>query len=634
MLALPLPFLACRPRSVCLATQIYSREKVSFGEFELNCRTGELRRNDSILKLQPQPAKVLAILVERAGVVVTRQELAEQLWGSDTYVDFEHGLNFAIRQVRSVLEDDAEHPRFLETVPKRGYRFIATVNEVSAPAPSVQDLVPPSPSRKSSLRYIALCVVIAAAGAGLMVAFHPERWRFTNRKRIESLAVLPLHNLSSTPEQQYFSDGMTDELITELAKIPRLRVISHTSVERYKDTKEALPAIARELGVDAVVEGTVLRSGDRVRISAQLIDARTDQHVWAESYERDLRDILSLQAEVSQQIAHQVGITLTAGEKTRLAAARVVDPAAHEAYLKGEFYWSQLTCDGFENALKSFQDAVAKDPSFAPAYAGMADSYFNLADWRCWPLDTFAKAEASAWKATELDPDFAGSRATLAELAFYHEWNWKKADEEFRKALELDPNAAGTYSSYAIYLVSMGQPERALANMQKAQKLDPVSEETNVTHAYLYYLAHQYDQAIEQAKKTLDLYPGLGAVYYWLGQSYEQKGMAEEAIAAYLKCRANAPNEVAALRSAYKKRGLPGYWLEERRLRKKAKKEVDPVLQAMYYSHTGEKEKAVQALRLGFEQHCDGLQFLKVEPVYDSLRDDPKFKELVAQLGF
>jgi TolB-like protein/Tfp pilus assembly protein PilF len=475
--------------------------------------------------------------------------------------------------------------------------------------------------------------VIAAAAAGLIVAFHSELWRFTNRRRIESLAVLPLHNLSSTSEQQYFSDGMTDELITELAKIPRLRVISHTSVERYKDTKEALPAIARELGVDAVVEGTVLRSGDRVRISAQLIDARSDQHVWAESYERDLRDILSLQAEVSQQIAHRVGITLTAGEQTRLAASRPVDPAAHEAYLKGEFYWSQLTCGGFENALKSFQDAVAKDPSFAPAYAGMADSYFKLADWRCWPLETFTKAETSARRATELDPDFAGSRATLGELAFYHEWNWGKADEEFRKALELDPNAAGTYSSYAIYLASMGQSERALASVRKAQQLDPVSEETNLTHVYVYYLAHQYDQAIEQAKRTLELYPGSGAVYYWLGQSYEKKGMAEEAIAAYLKCRANA-DDVVVLRSAYKKRGLPGYWQQEMRLRKKAKKEVDPVLQAMYYSHTGEKEKALQVLRLGFEQHCDGLQFLKVEPVYDSLRDDPKFKELVAKLGF
>ena len=600
-----------------------------FGDYELDCRSGELRRNGTAVKLQPQPAKVLVILVARAGEVVTRQALTEQVWGSETYVDFEHGLNFAIRQIRTVLEDDAEKPSFLETVPKRGYRFIAEIGNGAAPEePQVE--LRASPSEKK--RRLHILIWVSAAIVLIAALFGVRTWLSPATSKIESLAVLPLHNLSADPEQEYFSDGMTDELITDLAKVPNLRVISHTSVERYRKTQMPLPGIARELGVDAIIEGTVMRSGDRVRITAQLIDARSDQHVWAQSYERDIRDVLRLQGEVAQQIANQVGIKLTAGEQTRLAAKHEVDPAAHEAYLKGAFYWNRLTCNDFETALKYFREAAAKDPNFAPAYSGMADSYFYLADWRCWPQAAFAKAEPAALKAVELDPGYGEAYAALGELAFSHEWNWSKAGEEFDRAVQLNSNDASILSAYAIYLVSTGKREPAIAEMRKAQELDPVSENTSMTHIYVFYLAHEYDDAIAQAKQALDFLPDSRAVYYWLGQCYERKGMPDKAIAAYLKAFSHLPREVALRRAAYQEHGLPGYWQEDKQFRQRSHREDDPVLEAMYCAHMGEKDKALEQLKLAYQQHSDGLQFLKVEPVYDGLRDDPRFKELIRML--
>ena len=605
---------------------------LSFGEYELDCLTAELRRNGSVLKLQPQPAKLLGVLLGRAGEVVTRQELAEQVWGSETYVDFEHGLNSAIRQIRIVLQDPAEHPRYLETVPKRGYRFIAPVGDRPAHSQASPVAEGVFSSRKRIPVYVAastlvvVLVVIATLSSG-------RRWfGVAKHERIRSLAVLPLHNLSGDPQQEYFSDGMTDELITDLAKVSGLRVTSHTSVERYKELKRPLPEIGRELGVDAIVEGSIMRSTDRVRITAQLIDAHSDQHVWAESYERDARDVLGLQGEVAQEIASRIGIKLTAGEQTSLAGKREVDPAAHESYLKGSFYFNRLNCGDFETALKYYQEAVAKDPTFAPAYSGISETYFYLADWRCWPQATFAKVEPAALKAVELDPNYGEAHASVAELAFSHYWNWAQAGEEFSKALQLDPNNAGILSSYAIYLISTGRQEAALSEMLKALQRDPVSENTRLTYIYVLYLAHEYDSALAQAKEALDMFPDSLAVYYWVAQCYEKKKMPDAAIAAYLKSMAHLPAEVKSRRIAYQKHGLPGYWHADRQFRQRSNRENDPVAEAMYYAHMGDKNRSLEQLNLAYQQHCDGMQFLNIEPVYDDLRDDPRFKEILSKL--
>jgi TolB-like protein/DNA-binding winged helix-turn-helix (wHTH) protein len=613
-----------------LPNEIKSRERIFFGEFELDCRSGELRCNGTPVKLQPQPAKVLAALASRPGEIVTRQQIVEEVWGSKVHVDFEHGLNFAIRQIRAVLKDDPDHPRYLETVPKRGYRFIGVLHESPSVESAPLGAVGITSSRKKAFAYSAVLVLVLVIA--VVTPISKQWFTATSKHDIQSIAVLPLHNLSADPQQEYFSDGMTDELITDLAKISGLRVISHTSVEHYKETKRQLPEIARELGVDAIVEGTILRSGDRVRITAQLIDSHSDQHVWAESYERDFGDVLGLQAEVAQQIANQIGIKLTAGEQRRLAIKHLVDPAAQEDYLKGMFYWNRLTCSDFETALKYFQEAAAKDPNFASSYSGMADAYFDLADWRCWPQSTFAKAEVAALKAVELDPASGEGHSSIGELAFSHDWDWAKAGREFSTALQLDPNNSGIRCAYAIYLVSIGTPEPALAEMQKAQQLDPVSEDTRVSHIYVMYLAHKYDDAIVQAKQALDLFPESRAIYYWLGHIYEKKGMPDEAIAAYLKALDHLPEEVSRRRTAYDKQGLPGYWREDREFRQRSHRENDPVLEAMYFAHMGDKEQALNQLNLAYQQHCDGLQFLKVHPVYDILHADPRFTALIAQL--
>ena len=610
-----------------------------FADFELDLRTGELRRNGILLKLQPQPTKILKLLVSRAGKVVSRQELAEEVWGSQTFVDFEQGLNFAIRQIRTVLEDDAERPRFLETAPKRGYRFVAEVKDSRAatpPEPKVV-IIPslPEQKRKVQPRHVLIFVPIIATIV-LMFALdlnhlpgHAAGGK--NGQQISSIAVLPLQNLSHDPEQEYFSDGMTDELITEIAKIGKLRIISHTSVNRYRNTQLSLPEIAQELGVDGVVEGTVMRSGNHVRITAQLINAHTDQHVWAESYERDFKDVLDMQADVARQIAAEVGINLTPGEQMSLASNRAIDPEAHEDLLKGDFYWNRLNCADFKKALDYYQRAVAKDPNYALAYNGEADSYFNLADWACGSqAEMFPKAEAAALKAVQLDPNLADAHASLGELAFYYEWNWPKAEQEYQRAMQLDPNAA--HDSYAIFLIAMGRTEQGIAEMKKAHQIDPTSEMANVTSTYVFYLAHRYDDAIEQANKTLELYPNSHSIYYWLGQSYERKGMYDQAVQSYWKSDTGfGPPWLEASRNAYKEDGMRGFWRHQLKMQIE-KKPLEACWNSLIYAHIGDKERTLALLDSGYQHHCDGLQFLKAEPVYDGLRNESKYKELVARL--
>ena len=432
---------------------------------------------------------------------------------------------------------------------------------------------------------------------------------------IRSIAVLPLVNLSSDPNQEYFSDGMTDELITELAKFRNLRVISHTSVDRYKETKRTLPEIARELRVDAVVEGRVVRSGDRVRITAQLIDGRSDQHLWAQSYERDFRDILSLQAEVARRIAAQVGVSLTAGELEQLPAARSVDPLAHEAYLKGDFYWNRLTCTNFKKSLDYFSQATAREPGFAQAYAGMADAYFNIGDWTCGPQeDAFSRAKTAALKALELEPRLAPPHTILGELAFTRDWDWAEAEENYREAVKLDRNEAGAHASYALFLCAQGRRDEALSEMTQAHELDPTSEITNVLMTYLLYLEHQFDRALEQANKTLELYPQSTSTYYWIGQIYEQRNMEREAGAAYLKNFGGPPNnEMTALTGAFRKSGLRGYWQKKFEFDKQRQGSTAAVQcwQTLLYAHLGDTERTLKVSIMALSTTATVCNFLR-----------------------
>jgi len=611
---------------------------VRFSVFEVDLHARELRRNGIKVKLQNQPLQILEMLVERPGEVVTREEIRGRIWPADTFVDFEQSVNTAVRKLRQALGDRAENPLFVETLPRQGFRFIAEVRLPSkdAAAATAMDGLPPRPtaaavreSRRPLVWLAAVCAVALSLGVGALLVL-PRITGFGARalpsNSMRSIAVLPLVNLSSDPNEEYFSEGMTSELITDLARFSQLQVISHTSVKRYKDTKRPLPEIARELGVDAVIEGTVMRSGNRARVSVQLIDARSDRHVWANSYDRDVRDILSLQAELAQNIATEAGVHLTASEQARLAKKRMVDPAAHEALLKGDFYWNRSTCTGFRQALEYYQQAVNTDPNYVLAYAGIGDSYFYLADMGCMPQqEGFPKSKQFALKAVELDPDLPDAHTILGTLAFYYEWDWARTEKELQRAIALDPNDGGARSSFAIYLTARGRPADGLAEMRKAQQLDPVSQMSNITSTYVFYLTHQFDQAITAANRILELYPQSGAAYYWLGQCYEQQGKVQEALAAYRHA------SIASELQGSPPKSLQEFW--QRRSARQRASNLDTCLQMQNSAHLGNRETTLHLLEWGFQHHCDGLQFLKTEPIYDNLRDDARYKKLISQLG-
>jgi TolB-like protein/DNA-binding winged helix-turn-helix (wHTH) protein len=474
---------------------------VRFGTYEVSLQSGEVRKAGLRIRVQQQPMKLLEILLEHPSEVVTREELRSRVWPDESFGDFDQALNIAIGKLRSALGDSAENPRFIETLPKRGYRFIADVSIVNAEAqtnkqPESATGVLPGVERETESGH-------KLHDAGLAVApkrrLWPTRrvvvalalvlslpilalWLFRSRGHaptgIRSLAVLPLDNLSGDASQNYFADGMTDELITDLAQISALRVISRTSVMAYKGARKPLPQIARELNVDAVVEGTVLRSGDQVRITAQLIEASTDKHLWSQSYAGELRDTLSLQNRVAGAIADQIRINLTPQEQATLKNVKVVNPEAYESYLKGRYFWNKRTADGLKAALAYFKQAIEEDPKYAQAYSGLADTYALLGDWEYGvlaPNEAYPKAKAAAIKALELDNTLSEAHTSLAFSLDVFDWDWESAEREFRRAIELNPGYATAHHWYAWHLSEMGRNSEAVAEMRKAENLDPLS---------------------------------------------------------------------------------------------------------------------------------------------------------------
>ena len=617
-----------------------------FGPFRLDPSERSLLRDGKAVPLTPKAFDLLVLLVENRGHLLKKDELIERVW-PNTFVE-EANLAQNVSALRKALDDKNGGAQCIETVPKVGYRFAAAVTDHSATAGGEGLAVEPPSSRPTSRveRQYVLALAIAAVAITLMLASQRGllHWRWSGAAsvpRIQSLAVLPLHNLSNDTEQEYFSEGMTDELITEISKFGQLRVISHSSVERYKERKRPLVEIARELGVDAVVEGTVMRSGNRVRITARLIDARSDRNLWSQSYERDLRDVLALQTEVARRVATEVGINLTAGERARLASSREINPDAHEAYLRGVFYWNWFSCDGFKKGLPYFEQSVDKDPHFALAYLGVAQSYSTMVDWGCPPLpeyEALQKSKAAILKAIELDPNLGAAHGALGRHAFYHDWDWPKAEAELNHAIELDPNNPRAHVVYAQFLVAMGRQEQGLAEIRRALELDPTSLPTNYSATYLLYLTRQYDQAIDQGKQTVELYPDSPAAYVNLAWPYEMKGMDDESIAMRLKSEATwgaTPKDLDLIRSAYQKFGLRGYWrheIEVERARGKDNAPYKSCYMAEVYTHLGEKKWALEYLNRAFQSHCSGLVFLNVDPIYDSLREEPAFKELISRL--
>ncbi|HLZ49266.1 MAG TPA: winged helix-turn-helix domain-containing protein [Candidatus Acidoferrum sp.] len=592
-----------------------------FGPFQLDAQAGELRKGDTLLHLAPQPCKVLAMLVSRPQKVFTRQEIQREIWGGDTFVDFEQGLNVAIRQIRAALCDDAETPRYIETLPRRGYRFIGRVEGNSDAAEGATPSVPsesaphaaPRVPRHSSYRR-RMTVMVGLGLAAVAVIFVWRMGRIAGRTppmRIQSLAVLPLENLSHDAEQEYFADGMTDELITDLAKIHALRVISRNSMMQYKGKHKPTPQIARELNVDAIVEGTVMRSGDRVRITAQLIEAHGDRHLWAEAYEGDLRNVLVLQDEVAQDIAREVKATLNPQEQIRLTSGRPVNAEAYEAYLRGLYELHGMTAEAsdvlksesIEKAIGYFQQAIAYDHADALAYSGLADAYASLSTKYRAPLEVMPKAKAAAVKAIELDDTLAEAHGSLGYVELFFDWDWSRAEGEFRKALQLNSSLPRAHAGLAEYLLfRLGNSDEAIQELQRAYALDPLLPLSHGDLAWFSFLGRRYAESIEAAQRV-------GHDDHILALSYAELGRRDQALAAADRAVSSARNPVilSQIAAAYalagradKARAMVGGIEAQARERYVCGFNV-----ACLYSVLGEKDQAFAWLEKAYRERSD-----------------------------
>jgi len=637
---------------------------IRFDNFELDLRAGELRNGGLRIRLQEQPLLILQTLLENAGEVVTRDELQKKIWPADTFVDFDHGLHAAVNRLRVALNDSADHPRYVETVARRGYRFIGKIENPQPPAPANITPAPPPekprPGLWNSWTGLLVGFGIALGIAAVLVVgnfYGLKTWLMGSSARhpFHSLAVLPLENLSGDPKQDYFADEMTEELITQFSKLGDLKVISRTSVMQYKGTKKSLPEIASELHVDAVLEGAVQLVGDRVRISAQLVNGTTDEHLWAETYDRGLSNVLLLQSEVASDIAEQIDLRLTPQQQQRLhSGARPVNPEAYQAYLLGRYYWNMRTAEGLDKAGKYFAEAIAKDPNFALAYSGQAD-YFAyltvLGGPEVLPPSTAMKqARAAASKALQLDDGVAEAHASMGNILHNYDWDWKSAEREFKRAIELNPNYAMAHHLYAHLLIETGRKDESFAEAGRALELDPYSPFVNNGVARQYYLSRQYDKAIAQCQVGLQINPTYLPARIQLALAYEQKGKLPEAIseleqAAKLIAAANAaaadhpidlPVLHALLGHAY---AVAGRRLDATNELKKlqaeaAKKRYIPAAYfAIIWMGLGNKNEAFNWLERGYQERSEHVLYLGIEPLVDPLRSDPRFDSILQKIG-
>jgi TolB-like protein/DNA-binding winged helix-turn-helix (wHTH) protein/Flp pilus assembly protein TadD len=628
-------------------------KRLRFGVFEADLRLGELTKHGKRLPLQEQPFRLLAMLLARPGQLVTREELRATIW-PHTIVDFDHGLNKAVSKVRDALGDSAESPRFIETVARRGYRFLADVALVPDGSQQTATAHPPvradagplvrpeagtsSPRSPRVPRWMLVGVGLALVLAGAV------SWIFYTSKTsssptIRSLAVLPLKNLSGDASQDYFSDGMTEELITQLGQISALRVISSTSVMLYKGVDKPLVDIARELSVQAVVEGSVLRSGDRVRITAQLIRVPADEQMWAQSYEGELRDTLALQSKVAQDIAEQIRATLSRRQQAALQKPRTVSPDAYEDYLKGRYFWNKRTGDGLKKAIDYFSRAVEADPNYAEAYSGLADSYALAGDWLYEvlpPQEAFRQARTAATRALALDDTLAAAHTSLAFALDLYAWDWAAAEKEYKRAIELSPGYATAHHWYAWHLLVMGRNSEGIFEMRRAESLDPLSLIISADLAEALCIAHLYDESVRQSKRTLDMDPNFAVAHYQLGQALAQKHLYGEAIAEFQRAI-----ELSGHSGAFDSNLAYVYALSGRKV------EAEKILEALeagpgknpsidanialVYVGLGDHDQAMNWLNKAYEARFNPSILLR--PAFDPLRSDVRFKDLWRRLG-
>jgi TolB-like protein/DNA-binding winged helix-turn-helix (wHTH) protein/Tfp pilus assembly protein PilF len=639
-----------------------------FGVFEVDLKACEIRKHGVRLKLPEQPFQVLSVLLENPGEIVTRDELRTRLWPSDTFVDFDHGLNNAVMRLREVLGDSSENPRFVETIPRRGYRFIAPVASSLLPAASTIQLheesgqvpvevakpelvetpaeVRPKPADRpwpstGRLAVVSAGIVLACL-LGAAAVYRYRRSGAVAPAQSKSLIVLPLENLSGDKDQDYFADGMTDDLIANLAKIHSLRVISRSTAMSYKGTHKPLSQIASELNVDAVVEGTVLRVSDRVRITAELVQVSTDRHLWADTYESQMGDILALQNRVSSAIVNEIRINLTPADVERLAKNPAVAPEAYENYLKGRYYWNKRSDENLTRAIGYFEEATHQAPNYSLAYAGLADCYAIISAeifGTMSPSQAAPKAKAAALHALELDPTLAEAETSLATVRFNYDWDWSGAAAGFDKAIKDNPAYATAYQRYSLYLMAMGRTEDSVEQINKARELDPLSISINFSLGWRFYMARQYDRAIQQLRNTLEMDPSYELPHLVLGLSYTQKGNFSRALPELRKAvelSHGTPLMISALATASARSGNKdeAEKLLADLISESKKQYVSPYYFALVYVGLGQRDKAIDLLEKAYADRSNGLVFLKAEPALDDLRSDPRFVALEQKLNF
>jgi len=615
-----------------------------FGVFEADLDARELTKLGKLLPLQEQPFQLLAMLLEKPGVLVTREELRARLW-PQTVVDFDHGLNKAISKIRDILGDSAENPRFIQTVARRGYRFLADVSvvntgEVAAAPPENASVdsptLDPAPARqRPSAAWAMAGAALLLITAGMVIWIRSTS-NHSSLPSIRSLAVLPLENLSGDASQDYFSDGMTDELITQLAQVPDLRVISRSSMMTYKQSHKPLAEIARELNVQAIVEGSVLRSGDHVRITAQLIRLPADEHIWAHSYEGDLRDTLVLQNQVAQAIANQIRVTVSGQQ--RVQNPRAVNAQAYDSYLKGRYYWNKRTIEGLKEAINYFKQSISIDPGYAEAYSGLADSYALAGDWANGilpPSEAFPLAKAAANEALALNDRLAEAHTSLALVLDLYYWDWDAAEKQYALAINLNPGYAVAHEWYAWHLLLLGHGAEALFEMRRAESLDPVSPVIRSNLADVLTVSHLFEESVRQSRRTLALDPNFAIGHFHLAEALVQQRQYEAAIAEFqqaIELSGHLALFDANLAHAY---ALSGRRADALKIAKdmEARLDLNPAAGriALIYVGLGDLDQAMNWLNKAYDARFNPE--VLVRPTFDPLRSDARFRELRRRLG-
>jgi TolB-like protein/DNA-binding winged helix-turn-helix (wHTH) protein len=615
-------------------------EVLQFGVFELDLQRAELRKQGVRIKLQEQPLKVLQLLLKNRGEIVTREVLRTAIWPSNTFVEFDHGLYSAMARLREALGDSSESPRFIATVARRGYRFIAPVT-----SPGMVEVVSKPTAIKEPPRSRKVVVSVLAgllAGAlllgivlGLNLANSRDWLRRHSNPQVRSLAVLPLQNLSGDPAQEYFADGVTDELITELAELGTVRVISRTSVMQYKGAQKSLRQIGSELGVDAVLEGSVLRSGQHVRITAQLIDAATDQHLWARTYDRELGDVLLMQSDMAGAIAEEIRAKIGGNVQPRVMQLSRVDPEEQDLYLRARYHLDKGSEEEINKGIEYFRQAVEHSPQDARNYAGLADAYLALSDYYLSPAATLELGKQAAMKALQLDDNLAETHVSLGAIRFLYDWDWPQAEKEFAQAVRLNTNSSDAHLWRGVFLAQMGRSDEGISEIKLAESLDPLSLAVRVNAGWVYYVARRNEQAVQEWRKILDIDPHFTLTHTSIWIAYVKQAE----MGAVLSPSPVSEVDILQLAAITGRHAISGNRAEAERLLSRLdsiskRHYVCPYEMATAHAVLGNKDKALDWLSKGLKERSACMADVKVDPRLDSLRADARFNTFLKQVGF